>query len=193
MKGQRYATAAIAIFAVLLAASAYASPSLTERNDDYAITGRTAAELRAQMERLGPRNADDGKIYAANAHTELQWRYQYQTDLEGCRIASADIRMVVVYTMPAWSDYDSAPRDVRDSWDRYRARLTIHEQGHRDIGMQVAAELERELLETRRRYCDELGTAAEETARGKLQVLKERHRAYDDRTRHGATEGAVFP
>jgi predicted secreted Zn-dependent protease len=59
--------------------------------------------------------------------------------------------------------------------------------------MQVAAELERELLEMRRRYCDELGTAAEETARGKLQVLKERHRAYDDRTRHGATEGSVFP
>lgn len=117
----------------------------------------------------------------------------YQTSLDGCRIASTDIRMSVVYVMPRWADYDGAPRNVRDSWDRYYGRLTVHEQGHRDISVQVATDLERGMLGLRRRYCDELGKDAEEMARASLKVLKDRHRAFDDRTRHGADEGAVFP
>jgi predicted secreted Zn-dependent protease len=180
------------VFFVLTAAVANAAPSLAERSEDYAITGRTAAELRVQMDRLGPR-AEDGTIYDANTRSELSWRYTFQASLDGCRISTADIGLSVVYVMPKWADYNGGPREVRDSWDRYYGRLTIHEQGHRDVGMQVAADLERDLLDMRRRYCDELGRDAEEMARGSLKTLKDRNRAYDDRTRHGADEGAVFP
>ena len=95
--------------------------------------------------------------------------------------------------MPRWEDYGSASRDVREAWDRYLEKLTIHEQGHRDAGMQVAADLERELLDLRGRYCEDVAKAAEEAARGSLRTLKDRNRQFDDRTRHGADQGAVFP
>lgn len=194
MNGQRYGLTVLATAALLFMSgpAALAAPALTERHEDYAITGRSAAELRRQMDRLGPRS-EDGKIYDANTRSELSWRYTFQTSLDGCRISTTDIRLSVVYVMPRWADYDGGPRDVRDSWDRYYGRLTVHEQGHRDVGMQVAADLERELLDMRRRYCDELGKDAEGMARGSLKTLKDRNREFDDRTRHGADEGAVFP
>jgi len=191
MKGRRYALIVFAL-AVLAAASANAAPLLTERHADYTVTGRSAAEVRGQMDRLGPRS-EDGKIYDANTRTELSWQYNYQTSLDGCRIASTVIGLSVVYVMPRWADYDGAPREVRDSWDRYYGRLTAHEQGHRDVGVQVATDLERDLLDMRRRFCDELGKDAEEMARGSLKTLKDRNREFDARTRHGADEGAVFP
>jgi predicted secreted Zn-dependent protease len=178
--------------AVLFAVAVHAAPQLTERNQDYTVTGRSAAEVRGQMDRLGPRS-EDGKIYDANTRSELKWTYQYQSGLDGCRIGSTIVRLDVVYVMPKWADYDSAPRDVRESWDRYLGRLTVHEQGHRDISMQVAADLESDLLAMRSRYCDELGKAANEAGEGKLKTLKDRNREFDERTRHGADEGAVFP
>jgi predicted secreted Zn-dependent protease len=95
----RGALGAMLVAVVLLAASAHAAPQLTERNQNYTVTGRTAAEVRGQMDRLGPRS-EDGKIYDANTHSELQWSYQYQSGLDGCRIASANVRLAVVYVMP---------------------------------------------------------------------------------------------
>jgi predicted secreted Zn-dependent protease len=192
-KGQWGVTvaAAVALLAVS-AVAAHAAPLLTERHEDYTVTGRSVVELRGQMDRLGPRS-EDGKIYDANTRSELQWSYQYQSGLDGCRIASADIRLSVVYVMPKWTEHDNALRDVRDAWDRYMERLIVHEQGHRDVSMQVAVELERELLEMRGRYCHELGKAADEAGRGKLEVLRMRNRDFDEQTRHGAGQGAVFP
>ncbi len=191
MDRQRHGLAAIALVA-LLAATAHAAPSLTERHEDYTVMGRSAAELRSQLNRLGPRSGD-GKIYDANTHSELSWQHTFQTSLDGCRISAADIRLAVVYVMPRWADYSSGSRELRDSWDRFIGNLTIHEQGHRDVGMQVAADLERELLGMRGRYCDELGRAADEAARSALKTLMDRNREFDDRTRHGADQGAVFP
>jgi predicted secreted Zn-dependent protease len=184
----------IAALALLAAggAAAHAAPSLMERQQDYTVTGRSAAEVRGQMDRFGPRS-EDGTVYDANTRSELSWSYQYQPGLDGCRIGSANVWLAVVYVMPRWTDYESAPRDVRDSWDRYRERLIIHEHGHRDVGMQIAADLEQELLDMRARYCDELGKAADEAGRHKLQVLRMRNREFDDQTRHGADQGAVFP
>jgi predicted secreted Zn-dependent protease len=192
MSGRQYLLAAGA-FVVLTAAAASAAPALTERHEDYPITGRTAVELRGQLDRLGPRDEADGKIYDANTRSELAVRYEYQTSLDSCRISSADIRLSVVYVMPRWADYDGGPREVRDSWDRYLGNLTLHEQGHRDVGMQVAADLERELLDMRGRFCEDVGKAADEAARSAFRILKERNREYDARTRHGAGQGTAFP
>lgn len=185
-------TGLVLLIAVVSSIPAPAAPAMTERHEDYTITGRSAAELRGQMDRLGPRS-EDGKVYDANTRSELQWSYQYRTDLDGCRIASADVRLSVVYVMPRWADYGSAPRDVRDNWDRYLVRLTAHEQGHRDVSLQVAEDFERELLAMRGRYCEDLGKAADEAGKGKQRELRDRNRSFDDRTRHGADDGAVFP
>lgn len=73
MNGSLYSIAALVV-AILVAAAAQGAPSLTERHEDYAVTGRSAAELRGQMDRLGPRS-EDGKIYDANTRSELSWRY----------------------------------------------------------------------------------------------------------------------
>jgi predicted secreted Zn-dependent protease len=189
----RGALGVMLVAAVLLAASAHAAPQLTERNQNYTVTGRTASEVRSQMDRLGPLS-ENGKIYDANTRSDLRWIYSnFQTTTDGCQVSSVDIRLAVVYVMPKWADYDSAPREVRDSWDRFMERLTVHERGHRDISMQVATDFERDIMSMRKRYCNEVEKAAEERAREAQQALKDRNREFDERTRHGADQGAVFP
>ena len=190
--GQRYGLAALALL-VLTASAAHSETLLTERHEDYTISGRSAAELRGQLGRLGPRDAEDGKIYDANTRSELSLRSTYRSSLDSCRIASIEIKLDIVYVMPRWADYGSGTRDARDFWDRYIAKLTIHEQGHRDVGMQLAADLERDLLELRGRYCEDVGKAADEISRRAFKTLKDRNREYDVRTRHGLEQGTVFP
>lgn len=148
-------------------------PSVWPRDTNirwYDIEGDTEAELRTQLDAKGPEGHD--------AYTT--WH------------VTTDVHINV--TLPRWR----GPVDENDAllrrWRRYLDALKEHESGHRETGFRAATDITQTLptlppLPT----CE----GADEAANGAARAARERYRPldtdYDGLTRHGATQGAVFP
>ncbi len=94
----------------------------------------------------------------------------------------------------------AAPREVPtnqalvDRWRRYLDALWVHESGHRDNGLRAASEIgelppKLPLAVT----CEVAEAAANAAAREVLARYRAQDEQYDDDTRHGQEQGAVFP
>jgi predicted secreted Zn-dependent protease len=83
---------------------------------------------------------------------------------------------------------------MREQWDSFMEKLMVHEHNHGGHARQAGAEIEQALVATpAARYCEEVGEAANDRANEIVKKLQRMDADYDDRTKHGATEGAVFP
>jgi len=154
----------------------------------YDIHGKTARELVDDMRRLGPQ----GGRYFGEAQSPLRWNWQTKSDGEGCRTSSANVIMRSEITMPRWSPpADTAP-GLYTQWKTFLSGLETHEIGHKDISARHA----REMLTSLRKmsgFCGSLDTERRRITSGVLTRLREEQLKYDADTRHGATQGAVFP
>jgi predicted secreted Zn-dependent protease len=184
--------AIIAAAGLVAAGIAAADVRYTERVQPYGVSGGSPQDLRAQMDLRG-RRAMDGGTYDANTASDLKWQFTYQTTSDDCRIGDALVLVDVTYHVPAWTGQNHAPRDARERWDAFLERLMAHERTHGAHARQAGEELERALLTTPAgRYCEEVGKAANERAADVVRKLRRTDAEYDERTKHGYTEGAVF-
>ena len=72
--------------------------------------------------------------------------------------------------------------------------LRQHENGHKDIGIKAAIEIERSIAELEPAVdCDELAETANELGQSIISKYAEKEREYDARTNFGETQGAIFP
>lgn len=178
---------------VLLISPAQAEYRITEKTEYYSIAGGNERELRDQLNQNGHKAAD-GRSYDANTTTRLRWDFTYRTTSDDCRIGSVLVIVDIRYLLPRWVDEESAPRALRERWNSYVEKLTAHERTHRDLAQQAARHLEAELMSMpARRFCDDVGKAANEQAQGIVKDLQRTEAEYDERTKHGYTEGAMFP
>lgn len=165
---------------------------MTTRYLYYELSGSTPAELRTLMSRVGP--IDGGSHSDAYTFTYIHWSYTTADTDQACSIRSLQVELQVTYTMPEWVPSADAAPGLETSWQRFEAALAFHERGHRDLGILAARELVRELRELPVfATCDDLSRAAQLTWDARFSQLKGGHRSYDAATRHGATQGAIFP
>jgi len=164
----------------------------TERTEHYAVTGNTARDLREQMDRMGKRGAD-GKSFDANTSSRIRWDFTFAPSSDECRIGTVLVLLDIRCHLPEWTDRGSAPRAVQEAWDRYLEKLTAHEHAHGELAKRTAENLELAIQNMPgKRYCDEVGSAANELANEAIRTLQRQDAEYDERTKHGVTEGAVF-
>ena len=79
-------------------------------------------------------------------------------------------------------------------WRRYLDALTEHESGHRETGFRAATDIAEVLPALPAKpTCEEAEEAANVAAREVLERYRKLDTEYDGETRHGATQGAVFP
>jgi predicted secreted Zn-dependent protease len=160
----------------------------------YRITGRTAAELRAQMNRRGPLDYFTGKRYDAFVNWSFSWWYHDRVRAGECRITSAEVLVELKYTDPRWLRPRNVSTALAGSWNRYLKALHIHEQGHGAIAVGVGRKLHAGIRALApRRSCQKLEAAADVLGAGTLERANKLEAAYDARTDHGATQGARFP
>ncbi|MEW6349106.1 MAG: DUF922 domain-containing Zn-dependent protease [Thermodesulfobacteriota bacterium] len=171
---------------------AYAEPSVTERYVFYDVRGSTAAELRNNMNRLGTK-ASDGKTYDGFINWNVGWRFKYVPTASGCAMTRVQAIVDISYTMPRWVGRHAAPRELRDKWDRFCEALKRHEEGHKNIAVKGASEIERALLTMSSRDCVQLDAKANALGERLLEKIREREREYDALTNHGITQGTRFP
>jgi predicted secreted Zn-dependent protease len=95
--------------------------------------------------------------------------------------------------LPRWIAPTNAAPGLREAWERYFAGLSEHEAGHARIALAAGVEIGKRTLEIG-------GQPDRESLRQKinevaLQIVndhRQQETEYDQRTRHGATQGAVL-
>jgi len=176
-----------------MSALAAAEPAVNISYDNYDIEGRTADELRQQMNIHGV-VWTNGSIYDAYTGWNVKWNYWYRLAKAGCSISSVDTTLNVEFRLPRWTNYSEGPPALKRKWEAYTRSLRQHEDGHKKIGLTAAAEIQRSITELQpAATCDELAATADELGRRILSKYAEKEKEYDAQTNFGATQGAVFP
>ena len=178
---------------LLFVSTAWAEPTVTVKTETYDIYGTTARELREQMILFGV-TWRDGRKYDALTTWFTRWQYTWESGVYACEITGAQTSVEVLYRLPRWANEEEAAPALRNRWERYMANLMVHENGHKDLGIAAATEIE----EAIRAMPAELTCKALETAANTLgEEILDKYRAlevdYDQKTGHGRTRGAVFP
>lgn len=203
LPGARLMTIRNAVAYLLFAAAAalaagshaVAEPAVTQKIVTYDVTGTTPAEVRASLNQLGPVDRHDSRRYDANTNWYVRWRYQYSNTPQGCAIASVTSSVEIVTTMPKLKSDAGTPPELARAFSAYTEKLTEHERGHGQNGIAVARLIEVAI----RKHppmpsCDALGQSANLLG---MKIIKEdgarMDMDYDARTRHGRTQGAIFP
>lgn len=160
----------------------------------YPIAGTTATELRSQMNRLGPSDETEGRRYDARTDWVVQWNYRYRQQSRTCTLQQAQTQVAVTFTLPQWQPPRWTARSLVQDWRRYQASLQLHEDGHKNHGIGAAQDIQQALRQLPpAASCAALETQIQTTARAIIRTYNQKDLEYDRVTRHGSTQGAIFP
>lgn len=156
----------------------------------YDVHGRTFAELRADMHRLGPKVADSSFVGETRSPMSWKWRTE-PTGRSSCMLRDVALSVNAQITLPRWTPPADTEPGLAAEWTRFIAALETHEAGHKDI----TAKAGREILDRLRSLsgaCSQLGTRANELAKQIVDRSAAEQKEYDAATRHGLTQGTSF-
>ncbi len=169
------------------------TPVVTEKYDYYEIRGNSEKELRGQMYRNGVA-MNDGEKY--DSVTTWRWKMDYGYDWAPrvCAANSFKVTLEISYRYPKWVKTGNAPQLLVDKWDGFIRNLITHENGHRDMAVEAAAELSRTVAELPpAASCAELDREVRALGHELMEKLNADEKNYDEATGHGKTQGAFFP
>lgn len=164
-------------------------PAVQVRSNEvvYQVHGETPAAVRAQMNEHRP----VGKYGPFDALTTwfVSSHYPLVKEAGRCRLGALGIELTITTTLPGWDGAEASGR-----WQRYMASLREHERGH----AQNARAAAQAVFETLKKVpaastCSELDKDANRAAEDVTHSFNAEDDAYDQRTRHGESQGARFP
>ena len=187
-------------FAAVLAASTLtawaASPPVqeqTERFNYYKVAGSTARELRDAINANRP-VGKDGRPHDAVTSWFVRWKYTTTGASPGCAVRTFNVSLDFATTMPQWTNESGAAPQLLQQWRSYYAALVKHEDGHKAIGTNAAANIRDAGLKLPPEpLCSELARSVDKMTSEILERYRQREREYDRDTDHGRTQGARFP
>ena len=151
----------------------------------YDVSGNSLFEIRRALNRVRPRDPNDGLGVDALANWYIHWRWPGAAD-GSCDLSRAEIRFSARIRMPRLVATPQTPAAVRLRWQRYVALLERHEATH----IRHAWQNRQIVLDAiRRSSC----ANANRDGMAAIRQLARFDLDYDRTTRHGLTEGAHFP
>ena len=125
------------------------------------------------------------------------WRLSYKytrraTPGGGCQVGSLETVLDLKIRMPRWTPPAGAAPDQVSRWQRYSGALLGHEYGHVQNARNTETGFKRAALAAMAADCGSLDASLRSLFDNAIQQGNAADRAYDDQTRHGATQGAVF-
>lgn len=157
----------------------------------YDVAGDSPGALWLSMRESGPPPAE-GISALGRTDWNVTWRARWD-GADICRVRNTDVRLQTTITLPRWNPAGTAPAALVAQWDAFLRALSIHEAGHAELGSEAARSVRRELERVTAPTCASMNSRAQEAVDRVLQEFRARNRLYDERTRHGATQGAVWP
>jgi predicted secreted Zn-dependent protease len=165
-------------------------PAVKETLEYYDIRGTCEHDLQVQLRNNGI-PWQDGKVYDSHTSWSVVWEYEYDRTAGACSPESFRVSVDVAFRYPKWVDQGSAPMTLAAKWDGYVQNLVQHENGHRDIAVQAAAQITRAVAGLPAALtCADLDREIRSLGRKYLKMLNEAQREYDAATSHGAMQGA---
>jgi predicted secreted Zn-dependent protease len=184
----------VAAIAALMTVPALAEPAISETVDYYDVSGATGREVRASLNREGPVSGNDGKRYDAVCRWNVSWKFQYRERGNTCAITSVSTDVKITITFPRLKTDETTSPSLVKAFANYSEKLMLHEKGHAQNAIDAARKIEAGILGLPPEpTCGGLRSTANALGHS---LIKEANRAdadYDQRTRHGATQGARFP
>ena len=158
-------------------------PNLTVRY--YEVQGRDGRTIRRDMNAKRLVDSVDGLPVDA----QTRWRHNWRVPggPSGCDPSRAEVSYTIEMTLPRLAAGVTLSRSEQAEWDRYYKALLGHERNHALMAVRAAGALQSALREAG--SCETAKSAADRV----LAPLREASAEYDRRTRHGFTEGAVYP
>ncbi len=168
---------------------------VTIKNAYYELNGSLPTDLVEQMQRNGPTGGNPGgRHYSAWTDWYIRWSYSYNSVPNGCVIGTVKVDVTITFTFPHWNKPDDISSGLDSKWNKFLAALQTHENGHRDNGIRAGQEIYRGLSAMPAQpNCQALQTTAANTGNHLLDQFRQQDIQYDAATRHGATQGVIFP
>lgn len=168
-------------------------PLLTEKDEYYEINGCSEHELHSDLKKKCiPGN--NGKKFDSITSWDVKWEYDHDRDSRVCATDSFRVTVNIRYRYPKWARTEDASPSLAEKWDRYLRNLILHEKGHRDRVAEATSDLTRAVAGMPPApTCAELDRKVRALSRERMEQLNEDQKSYDAATRHGATQGAIFP
>ena len=184
----------LAVFTLIgMPIRAVSAPVVDVKVDYYWVSGRTASEIRNDLNRKTPIR-QDGKKYDAHTDWFVKWNFWWNESSGLCTIKKVETRVDVQYVLPKLNRSGSIPSSLKQKWETYKKAFLHHENGHKDMGVRAAREIEKEIRNMApRRTCKQLEIDANRLGDKIVKKYKDVEREYDRKTNHGMNEGAVFP
>ena len=179
--------------AMLWSIPAFSKPALQEKTEFYDIQGTTTKQLLQAIVENGFEEKD-GSICAAHTDWRVNWDLKYfpQGD-QACALTDFKVSVTAEYLLPQFSNIENAPADLKQKWQTFIHALTFHEQGHKDLAVQAAGDIEAAFKNLPpESNCNELRQSANAEAEKIIRGYRKKEKQYDIDTDHGKTQGAVL-
>lgn len=151
----------------------------------YDVEGKTARQVRAQINKRGPIDSYEGRRMDAVTEWKFQWTWPGRGTAK-CDLSTARIDYQINMTLPRLVVNAETPGAVQLKWSIYLDALVQHELGHARYAAERAPDV---LAAIRSATC----LTADESAQRILNKITQHDIEYDDETDHGVMEGAHLP
>ena len=159
-----------------------ASVEATEQVETYAIMGTSANALRSSI------NANRGHEYDAQTDWYIRW------SVKNCAAPQWTITLTIDYSVPDWEVPATADPVLVAQWRTYLSALYCHEYGHGELALDCANRIYDDLITVPGNDdCNVVTSVANARFQAILTDCQALEAAYDERTNHGASMGAIFP
>jgi predicted secreted Zn-dependent protease len=168
-------------------------PKVNESYKYYEVSGLCETDLCCDLKQKCFR-MKDGKKYDSVTSWKMKWDYARIRSPQACTTDFFTVTVDVVFHLPKWVRTGEAPQPLVEKWNSYMEKLMIHEQGHRDRAVEAANELTRAVAELPPApTCAVLDREINNLLRTRKESLIKNQEKYDDETKHGVTQGVLFP
>ena len=168
---------------------AYAAPKIETAYNFYSVSGTTVGAIGKSMKEMSPFDS-----IGRTQTKEYKWRKWWDKGASTCKLFRLRVSTKIKYTLPRHKNKKALPPNLRRKWETYISKLTKHEHNHGKIIIEGAVELEKKLAGLNpRSSCTKLTIEAKRLAAEAYKEMDRRNKAYDRRTRNGASEGIVWP
>ena len=156
------------------------------------ISGKTIDAIKTDIRKKTPVKHND-RIHVAYTRWNVNWRFWWLESSDACKITRVATTLDVAYTLPKLEHSAAMPAALLERWENYYSALLDHEQGHKELGMKAANEIEQTISTMEpRTSCSQLERDANKLGKAVIDKYSRLEKEYDRTTNHGLKTGVIL-
>ncbi len=161
----------------------------------YPVTGTTLVALSKSLDTNAlPDPHEKNSRYYARTDWYLSGNWNWSPTVQGCEVDGGNVSIAMTMTLPFLSSTVGVPLDVISRWNTFVSNTVAHETGHVQLDLQGARDYQRTLGNfPPAPSCDIIQSKLKTLFDDSFAAIDWANTGYDSATRHGRTQGAVFP